>query len=729
MYFQFYLDDLEVEEPVGFSDIMFKISRDNNWHGVFFEASASDLTFYGPAAEYLINKKETQGLRSSVVFRALQSCGIYEEPEEILTGNLDFRKFSKSCGNECTVTMPVEQTGCIMTMRNRYDQKVDMDSSLAFNKQTAIQQYDKMNFEMELPGVELKTAVDGSVSEEQDIITFDITSSSTGYTIFVRPTYAIERDSSIQTSQLTPTSSWETNGISPLDSAISPQLLFEDNISCFNGSFEYSIRKKGSFDVTDGDGNIVQIKLKLITWDGTGTIFNDHVTIDETTLYSGAGIKSGNFDGTISGTTTLADGIGLYAIIEFSVLSAALVNSDYSVTFDEDTYFTLTAPKLCPATDANVYAINESLSHVAEAITDGCLRVKSDYYGRSDSQPYTSSEDGCGSLRVLTSGLQIRRAETPKFFASLKDLFEGLRGIDNIGMGIETNPFLPNAEWLRIEPVEYFYQDKEILSFPLVPEAKTDIQEQLHWSLVKTGFKKWEVEDINGLDEPNSNKEYRTGLSSVNNTLDIQSGFVAGSYPIEITRQQSFAETGAADTKYDNDTFIICVERNAYGFIVEQNNIDNAANMFSPSTLYNWRIRPYYNLMRWFKSIANSYPNISDTSNKLFFSSGTGNLIAEGQIGGAYPECKLENGVKAENRDLGVNDFADTSEATPLWKPEYMTFRYPLSVKDYRTIKENPYGYISIQCGTGEFVKGYIQSVNYRLNKGEADFVFKLKWE
>jgi hypothetical protein len=262
-----------------------------------------------------------------------------------------------------------------------------------------------------------------------------------------------------------------------------------------------------------------------------------------------------------------------------------------------------------------------------------------------------------------------------------------------------------------------------------VPEAEISVQEQLHYSVIKSGYQKWEVERVNGLDEPNSNREYRTGLTSVNNPIDITSKFVSGSYPIEVTRQQSFAATGAADTTYDNETFIICVERQAYGFIVEQGNIDNPTNVFSPQTLYNWRIRPYSNLMRWFKSIANSYPNITDSANKLFFASGTGNFLAQGEIGGAYPTCKLENGVKAENRDLGVFDFADVAEATPLWQPEYADLKYPLSVADYRTLKANPYGYISFQCGTGEWKKGYIQNLRYRLNKGEADFTLKLKYE
>jgi hypothetical protein len=732
MYFEFYLDDLEIEEPQGFADIILNMKRDDNWHGIFFEASTSELAFYGIAANYLKDKKATQGLKSDVTFKALQACGIYNELETIFEGKLDFGKYTESCGNTCLVKIPVEQIGCLMTLRNRYDQKVDLDAPTTFNKMSPLQQYDKLNFEMELPPKELQAAVDGNVAEEGYSISANITNPASGITLLLRPDYSIERYNNIETGQLIGINNCDAFGdSSDCPGPITPQLLFEDSIDCFDGNYTYTSRYKGYFAKGAGAG-LVWVKHRIIKWDGVGNLHIDGDIIQESMLYDGlpsppTGIIEFDFDDTITSTTTIAAGIGFYAVIDvFTLQDSGLTN--VTVDFDTETLITIEALKVCPPTDANVYAINETLSRITEAITDNCLKAKSDYYGRTDSQPYTSTEDGCGSLRVTTSGLKIRRAPTPAFFASLKDMFDGLRGIDNIGMGIESNPFIPGFDWLRIEPVEYFYQDIEIIALPFVPEAEISIQEQLHYSNIDSGYQKWEVERINGLDEPNSNRKYRTSLSSVNNTIDITSKLVAGSYAIETTRQQSFAATGAADTTYDNETFIICVERQAYGFIVEQGNIDNAANVFSPQTLYNWRIRPFSNLMRWFKSIANSYPNIYDSSHKLFFASGTGNFLAEGEIGGAYPACKLENGAKAENRDLGVLDFADTTQATPLWKPEYATMKYPLSVADYKTLKARPYGFVSFQCGTGEWKKGYIQNLRYRLNKGECDFVLKIKY-
>jgi hypothetical protein len=727
----FYLDGIEIEEPQGWSGIILNLMRDDNWHGIFSEASTSSLSFYGTAAEYLREKKRTLGLKADVTFSAYLNCGgVYDEQEEILTGKVDFTTYKEEQGLLCLVSVAIEQTGCAMTLRNRYDQKVNMDSHIAFDGVTGLQPYAGLGHILELPAHNLKAAVDGSVGADGHTVTGNY-NQGTGSLLILRPTYAIQRSSNIQTSQLDAISEWETNGLTSLDFPITPQLLYEDNITCFNGEFDYNIRMKGTYEF-DISGDVVWIKVKLISWDGTGTIFDNGIQIASFTIAQDlSGLpESGAFDGTISGSVPLTEGLGLYGLAEFGTLSTIGAPLEFTVTFDEDTYFTLNALKSCPATEAEVFFINEALSRATEAITNNCLQVKSDYYGRADSEPYASDADGCGGLRVVTNGLKIRRAEQDDYFISLKELFDGLKPIDNIGMGLEDNPNTPNTQWLRVEDVGYFYRDEEVLSLRAIPKVEFDLIENKYYSVIRSGYEKWQVEDINGLEEFNSTREYRTGLTAVNNPADLLSKFIAGSIPIEITRQQSFADTGAADSKYDNDTFIIVLDRTLYSFQVEQGNIDNPENIFSPDTAYNWRIRPYYNLMRWFKSIANSYPNIDDTDNKLFFSSGTGNYIAAGELlQGMYdPPCKLENGVKAENRNLSKLDFADVTEATPLWKPETASFTYDLSVKDYKLLKANPYGYISFQPGKGDFLKGYIQSVKYKITEGTADFVLKLRW-
>lgn len=487
---------------------------------------------------------------------------------------------------------------------------------------------------------------------------------------------------------------------------------------------------------TDGDG--FNATARIETWDGSGgdefnepNIFNDATVLQSTFLYSAFYPANTvvEFDVTLSGTVNLTEGMGLYGTIELGAFNTDDDDPIYHVEFDPETYVLIEQSKLCPTSEAELYLIHESLSRIVESITNGCIRVKSEYYGRTDSQPFQFDADGDGGVRAITSGLKLRRADNAKIFASLKEMFEGLTAIDNVGMGTELDPDIPGHFLLRVEALEYFYQQQEILRCPAIPAAETDVIENEHYSRIEVGYDKWEVEDVNGLDEINSNREYVTSIDSVNNTLLIKSKLITGSYAIETTRQQSFAATGAADTKYDNEIFLLCLFRGGYLYSeleVEQGNILSPANIFSPDTVLNYRLSPVRNLMRWYRTIASAFPNIGGTDARLSFQSGTGNIIAEGEQ--ASEHAKIEDAVIGESDNILMGDFA--VEPTPITKPERITFEYPLSSSEYETIRANPYGYVSYQCGAnGAWLKGWILSIEYARVKGMATIILKKQWQ
>lgn len=729
------MDDTEIDEPIGWADLELSMKRDDKFHGMQFEASTGTLEFYGDAAAYLQSAKELNGLRATVIFKAEVACD-NDQWEEVYRGRLNFGKYKELCGTTCRVSLPAEEDSCRVIFKSRFDQKVDMDSTLAFDKMTGLPTYAGLGIDMEIPAKALKAAVQGRVVDGGNAINQSITIPGINTYWIGRPTYGIPEYNNILTGNLEPISDHEYSQDSfPIP--MTPQLLFEDTIACFDDDFNYEFRFAGSFLIDRTAASTAELeatRLKIVKWDGVGNIYDDADLVDEILLpdTGTAGTITGDFDETLTGTVALAEGEGLYGFIEFQLQSnnnVGIVSElDINVTYAPQTSVSIEALKLCPPTTGQVYLIHEALSRVTEAITNRCLRVRSDYYGRTDSQPFAATEDGCGGLRLLTSGLKLRQAPDgqDKFFASAKDLIEGLWGVDNIGFGIEDDPNIPEHYALRIEPVEYFYQDTELLVLDGIPNAEIAIQETQHYSKIQIGYKKWEVEDINGLNEPNSNREYRTSLDTISNTLDATSALVTGSYPIEITRQQSFAESGAADTTYDNEVFMITLNRNAYDFTVEQGGIVNDANIFDPDTLLNFRLTPARNMLRWAKSVFNSYSNFGSSAARIFFNSGTGNISAAGELSDST--CKLEATTLSESQDISLSTFANQDDATPLWRPEYMTFTYPLSVAQYSLLKGNSYGYISAQCGTGDYEKGFIQEIKYQVAKGIATFTLKMKW-
>jgi hypothetical protein len=730
-------DNIEIEHPVGFADeFELSIKRDEKSHGMTYEASTDSLGFHGSdAVDFLREQKTAYGLKANVIFQAKARCEGEEDYTEIQRGKLNFGRWKESCGNICIISLPLEEDSCIVTLHSRWDQKVDMDRAVGFDGLTALPSYSALGEEVELPAVAIEVSIDANVVDEGDV-TIISTVDQGEHTAFFRPLYGVVRQSSIKSANLDAATNYGFDSLvgDPYGFIISPIVLFEDDKKCLDEPFSYVIRLKGSsvihkegdnFDLLNSEVVLAKINGDFVDTPG------DRISAVTFSMPLVGDQFQGTFDHTFSGTIELSEGDGLYAFIRHDVEDPTPVLDTFSIQYDiafaKESSVLIEATKVCPPTNADAYLIHETISRATEALTDYCVRTKSEYYGRTDSQPFSFDADGCGALRFVTSGLKIRRAIQDKFFVSLKELMEGLQAIDNIGWGVEPDPDRLNKFLFVVESLDYFYQDTEIFRCPSIPQASIEIEEARHYSKIDVGYKKWEVEDVNGLDEFNSTREYRTSLDSVSNSLDIASSLVAGSYPIELTRQQSFANTGGSDYKYDNDTFIICVLRMMYGWQVEQTNITSAANIYSPATVYNYRISPLRNLMRWYRSISASYANSGDSSNKLFFNSGTGNFVAEGEM--TSEVCKLENAVIRENQDLFTTHFENATDATPLWRNETIAFDYPLSLKDYRDLKSGPYGYVSYQCGQGDFEKGFIKELKYKLNRGIATFILRKKWQ
>jgi hypothetical protein len=122
----------------------------------------------------------------------------------------------------------------------------------------------------------------------------------------------------------------------------------------------------------------------------------------------------------------------------------------------------ITNQSTCGDSVAELSMVNEVLSRQVEAYTNDEIRVYSDYFGRTDSEPYTASANGCGSEECLASGLQIRGAwdENGQKYKLNKDFdytFQNLHQIHNLGYGLEPDTIRGGTyQWLRVEPYSYW---------------------------------------------------------------------------------------------------------------------------------------------------------------------------------------------------------------------------------------------------------------------------------
>lgn len=712
MLWKFYINGTEIEEPQGWTDVTFRVQRDQTWHGIMIEASTSQLTFYGNGFRLLKELKETDGVDADAQLLVEVKCEGQQEYEEAFNGKLNFKSYRERCGDQCSVSMNVDQGGCATIFKARFDQKVDMDSPVAFDGTTPLPSYDALNKTILLPTQELPISAEAYVAQDGDGTNLDFAQLFDEDKVLIRPVYGNVIDNSVVQGNLDQVANFFQDPDNYF--FLTPQLLFEDAEACTYGAFSYNIKLNGSITPTwalKQDDAEMNIRLIVDRWNGTGartTVHTYDVVLDASkdTTYT--------FNQSWTSTISLNQGEGLYAYIEIEILFGssvlpAFVATDIVYNFNRLTSFNLNNTKECPPTEAGVYLIHETLSRLAEAATDGCMTAKSDYYGRTDSLPYTAPVDGCGSLRAITNGLKIRQAEDRRLFISAKEALDGLRAIDNIGFTIEGNTLI-------VEDVKWFYKDEELLSIDAIPNVETTLEEQLIYSSITGGYEKWQTQSIKGIDEFNSQKDYRTSVKTVSSPLDIRSKFIASGYIIENLRVTTLLNSGDANTTYDNDIFILQLTRDGSTFEVEQGEIGSPSNIFSSTTIYNWRLRPLYNLMRWFKSIGR----------KVFFAAGTGNYEASGIN---TSDCVLESQVLPEDSDIDESVFADAQEAEPIWETDSIQFEAPLSVREYNDIKANPYGYISVQCGNGDYKKGYIRSIDYKPKDGQATFNLIKKWQ
>ena len=276
-----------------------------------------------------------------------------------------------------------------------------------------------------------------------------------------------------------------------------------------------------------------------------------------------------NFAYNYTTSVSMATGTNVYLVFEFdfynSIGRGASYTSFCNIGFSSGSSAAFSIYSSYPDTAAPVYLVNESLSRAAEAITGGNIRAYSDFFGRTDSQPYTTALDGEGSLLCFTNGLLIRGytlldGSRPPMPVSLKEMFEALNAIYNIGMCIEPDTNRTGMNRLRIEPMHHFYQPNVMMLCDNVGEVSIENQTDNYVGIFRTGYNKWQGEQTGGLDDFMNKREYRTALSTSKKVLEKYCGFLGSSYAIETTRRQTGINT--QDWRFDHENFVICMERN-----------------------------------------------------------------------------------------------------------------------------------------------------------------------
>jgi hypothetical protein len=670
---------------------------------------------------------------------------------ELYRGRIDFDRAKFECGlRGCFAEVALTKSSCILTLNNRANQSVDLNTLTSFDGD-ALSPYDFLGFTMVLPPKKLQFQFWGARSAGSDIHTWDDADLNGGggpvYGQRYEHFWQAGFNNVLATSLINNYPEYYDlhQNISAMPfGTVSPGVLSlagMGNLFCTNEvAIDVNIEGTLFDNTTESRDWILYFFIDKVLVDGT--VDNLYTT----TIYDGTGSTmpyTVPINVAHTQTFTLEQGERVYAYYRMGGFGGGSgyiyltgggggVVADPTVltfTVNDTSYLKLTAVSECQETTVKAHMINESLSRTAEILTNDCLRVYSEYFGRTDAEPYANGidvGDGCGGLEAITNGLFIRNVKlkdgaNPKMFVTWQDMLASLNAIHNIGMGLVADPFRSGFKMLRIERFDYFYQNTTILQCPNVPVLNSAVDPDKYVTKLTVGYEKWQAEEYGGQDDFHGQREYRTRIKTIpidKGTLSRLSKYIASGYSIEVTRRESGGND--KDWRFDNDVFIIEVKRDDATFAVEIPNIDTSANIFDPDTTYNIGISPARNAMRWVKYIAQSLlPNYTGTV--LIFSAGQGNFVAAALEDTSL--CRIENAELSESEDIATTKFSLSADYEPVMFNILDSFEYPLTVEDFNTVQGNPYGVIEYSCNNGTTYKGYLQSLSFKPESGKAEFI------
>lgn len=719
MIFRFYLNDILIDEPVGFDVTKVKLKRSENWHGVMSETDSQSVDIYGAGYAILKDLYDTYGIDAVAILRIEYSC--VDTFEVLGEYSITFYNSQWFCGNNCYCKVGIERKGCLYQLTNALDTKVDLDALKAIDKTTDLADYDYLGKEIEIPSKTIVLSSNAIVSEDiTDDVLVDVNAQYGGtYTGVIQVAFFMPFDNIglEELSEISTAISFEPNFGAISDDDIHSEYIYKNivnNFQCLGESYDISVNTSGILNLSTS-ATLFPIEVTFYVYKLSGST--------RTKLYSQVLTNTGTptdkvyeYNIAYSDSVSLLQDDYVYCYIFVNSLKTTSGGFDtFTITENKDSEFSISLDSICPSSNAKLYLVNETLSHISEYVTNNCLRVYSEYLGRADSSPYNFTEDGCGGMLGITSGLFLRRIEdvktgdkAPKLSLSFNDVINAVNAVNPIGFSIEQ---YGDDEILRVEDWEYFYNDTIVADIGTVSVKKSP-NLKLHFKNFKTGYSKYESEEYNGLDEFLTEREYTTSLVNHNGSLEKVCQFIASGYAIEITRRKGNTDT--KDWRYDNDTFFICLKRQTADLVVEQGNIMDDANIIDASTILNFRISPARMAMKWFKYMA----TFLKSTNELLFASGKGNIAAEGEL---VSVCSIESGIISEKQNLVQSDFQ--YDQNGIYEAELHNIEEcPLSFVQYKAIRENIHGLIAYQCDDVQKY-GWIQEFEYSFVDGKASFI------
>lgn len=715
-------------DPVGWEELETAVVRGLEYHGFFYEQTASLKFYCGNGREYIEDVYNTYGIEGVIKINIGISCECEEEQPSAysLDYSDDYANESiESCNYETFyegvldlqslqftdeyLSVSIINDNFFTSVRNNLETKVSIEDTNALNDNTV----DLVSaYTTTLHG---KTIVFSSKWANCNNISVNTSSSDAAPTFTtIIPIVPIQEDSGFENSSC---GNEYVLSDSSVKNLLNPLYFMDATETSLNVTTDMS----GSIRIfmINAGGNVVsQISLLTTSYFDVGIPQPNKTPLYQnvTALPAVGGTVLYDYDFTSTDVLNLTAGQRAYLIFEVTGMVRNLPTEpillEVDITQDDNSTVNTSFNSIFPDTSAFTYQIHDVAKQVSRQITGNNEPFRSELLGLT-TQGY--STNGEAAWNVITSGNKIRNIVKP-LNTSLADVYKCVNMLYNAGLGIEKY----NDEYIvRIEKKEYFYDKNAILTFDWVADIERTVAKELYYNTLNIGYDEFEIEEVNGLDEFNTQRTYNTRNDMTENNITAYSPFIGSGYAIEFTRRQSSTN----DWKYDDSNFIIATNRGNLTIAEKDENFSNVTNLIDPQNVYNLRLSPTRALTRWMNVIGSSVLNFAGRLIK--FTSGVVNtdLIATETTN---TTGDFNNQPLSEKQDIQWNGNAYIE---PIWTPEYYSFDYPLTFEQFKTIRDNAKNCIQFSKTDTDHIKGFIIECRYQPIKGLAKFKLLKAWQ
>ena len=728
MRWRFFIDGVQIIEPVGWDGLKVKLERSEN-HGINFVYSANELGFTcatrgSLTGGYSILKNAYESdlyLTTFPILRVEYSCN--GNPWTLFSEfNLNLSGYKENI-SESQIFVTVEQTGGRQQFANNYELPINYFAEKDVNDAPYSRPSQALQT-VHLPPLSYWT---------QNLLSY-----------YTDDSYIIT--SSLGWSALQPYVPGFFNG----------QVRFNNQLVDEPDDFAYT--PYSWVTVGPGSGSVIvtgklNCTLRPTTWYGgtpfPGVLYRiqvelqiDGVAYGNVIVFTGADVLNGittypvSFDFSVEVPSVSYGGAYPFGYIQLMVGADAKVDvlgTDYraDVTFEcvfnndntENFLEVLEQNQIDTPSGVDLpgIMINEAFSVITDLISAQSIQMDSKILGRTDSYPINQASNGAYCNVAILSGLMVRRFQQKSenvgfdpFTYSFKQLFEGCKAFFPIGWG-----FL--GETLKIEAVPYFYQDDIAITINAGIKAggiQIELDKARVFNRVKIGNDDWSIDGYNALDETNTINSYASGWQSVNQALDFTGDIYTQSSRIVDQRLKDY-RTNPGDADESNDIYALWID---FATVTDPTKevlqgIVSGAKIKDITSVINWSFNASDSMQRHINTHLQNFCNWQGGEGNTE-ASGTAQTVGQ-TVAVTYPDSTIYYPTPY-TEPINPTDINGNVGSGTYRKFQTVKVKGYITASDFAEILVNPYKRVQVNSGSETFI-GWIESIDFTPNDGECE--------